>query len=230
MIFMKKLAAFVICLVCLALLFCACDPGEEEPPEPSKTQSLIDVIENPPTPFVTIKPTPTVDYRVLVTASPSPLPTHTVMPTPSPTLAPPQNPSMYDSDAFLVSFDASTGFAEFDFIVILQGDAAVQYMVSNQGKTLQEAQDIVDDWADSECIIKNDNPQLRTINMTSTDITMLFYPDGSEDYTLSGVSFTYNDFVNLYQNNFERIEYYLFYHIDVDSAGDVLVVSQVYWP
>jgi len=137
---------------------------------------------------------------------------------------------MYTSKALFVSFDPGTGIAEFDYIDLLQGDDAVQYMVTYEGKTQQEAQDIVDGWADSECIIKNHNTQLRMIDMDGPAITMLWYPNGDEDYSLNGVSFSYQDFVTLYNNHPDKVDWYLFYQIEVDGSGNVTHVEQVYWP
>ena len=222
---MKKI---VILLLCLALITLgACKPEyvlevvtvSTDPMElPIPTEELDVGIEPLPTDSPTITEAPAVP-------DPPPMPDPAL---PSPTAQ--TGPNMYDSNALFVSFDPSTGIAAFDFIDVLQGDDAVQHMVNYEGKTPQEAQDIVDGWADSECIIKNHNPQLRMIDMDGPAITMLWYPNGAEDFTLNGVSFSYQDFVTLYTNHPDKVDWYLFYHIDVDGAGNVVEVEQVYWP
>ncbi len=222
---MRKAFVVLVCFICIPVFLVGCVRSRSSDAEIIKDlqnqvedlQAQLDAqTENVPTQALP-------DQSEAPVASATPSPTPSLLPAPS-------TPAMYDSDALFVSFDPGTGIAQFDYIEILQGNDAVQYMVTYQGKTLQEAQDIVENWADSECIVKNHNSQLRSIDMNGPAIKMLCYPNGDEDYSLNGISFSYQDFVTLYTNHPDKVDCYLFYHIDVNSAGNVVEVKQVYWP
>ena len=164
-----------------------------------------------PTPEATLTPTPTEPATAAV---------------PSPTAS---NPSMYSSYADLVSFDPSTGVAQFDYFDLLRGDDAVNYLVNHDGYTKAKAQAMVDEFADSEFVKKNDNPQLRAIDLDDVSLKMMIQPsgepvDGAESIPSSG-----SDVRAIYAADPAMLSMY-FYYIHVENDGHVSLVEQVYWP
>ena len=153
----------------------------------------------------------------------------TIMNTPTPTIEPTvSNPdNMYSSYANLISFDPETGYAEFDYFDMLRGEDAVNWLVENEGYTKSDAQYEVDHFADGEFVYKNSNPQLRTADMKTVKIRMIYDlsgnmtgPDPSE--------MSYADFCALYQNHPDVVLHSFFYYVKVD--GDTITgVDQTYW-
>ena len=143
------------------------------------------------------------------------------------------NPSsMYSSYADMVSFDPATGWAQFDYFNLLQGADAVKYLVDVKGYTQADAEAEVGDYADSEFINQNDNPQLRTADMSSVQIGMLYNPDGSQTASWADVDTkTYDEFKALYAAHPDQVltESSFFYYVTV-QGGIITKVTQVYWP
>ena len=222
MIFMKKTISLVISLLCIAIFFCACDPGT---PEVSQTPDDTGSVE--PTDSLNM-PTPTPD------TSDEPLTTPTEAPTPSPTPTRAPTPTntarMYSSWAHMVSFDPSTGWAEFDYWDMLRGEEAVAWKVANEGLTEAEAQEIVDNFADSEYVYKNTNTTLRTIDLSTAEVWMLEFPFG---YDLAPdpdpVLTSYADLCALYATDPDILLGYFYYYVTVNADGSIKV-AQCYWP
>lgn len=143
------------------------------------------------------------------------------------------NPSsMYSSYADMVSFDPATGWAQFDYFNLLQGADAVKYLVDVKGYTQADAEAQVSGYADSEFINQNDNPQLRTADMSSVQIGMLYNPDGSQTASWADVDpKTYDEFKALYAAHPDQVltETSFFYYVTV-QGGVITKVTQVYWP
>ncbi len=137
--------------------------------------------------------------------------------------------NMYSSYAFMKSFDPITGWAGFDYFDMLCGAAAVNWLVANEGYTQADAQALVDDFADSEFITKNVNPQLRTADMNTAAITMMYHPDGTQVDDATPVSLTYNEFKTLYASYPDKVLNSFFYYVTVEG-GVITQVDQVYWP
>lgn len=142
---------------------------------------------------------------------------------------------MYSSYAYMVSFDASTGLAEFDYFTMLTGQEAIDFLVSNKGYSYEDAKAEVDAFCDGEFVMKNINTQLRTIDLRVTPILSLYATDGSQASTWpTPCAITYDDFVSLYeydQTDSDGIDYTqgsLFYYITVVD-GEVTQVAQTYW-
>lgn len=94
----------------------------------------------------------------------------------------------------MVSFDPSTGYAEFDYFDILTGQDAINWLVDHEGYTEEDAEAKVNNFADTEFVEKNINPQLRTIDMTSVLITTNRDEDGV--LALPQVPLTYSEFAD----------------------------------
>lgn len=94
----------------------------------------------------------------------------------------------------MVSFDPSTGYAEFDYFDILTGQDAINWLVDHEGYTEEDAEAKVNNFADTEFVEKNINPQLRTIDMTSVLITTNRDEDGF--LALPQVPLTYSEFAD----------------------------------
>lgn len=150
---------------------------------------------------------------------------NTPTPATEPAVSNPDN--MYSSYANLISFDPQTGYAEFDYFDMLRGEDAVKWLVENEGYTESDAQYEVDHFADGEFVYKNSNPQLRTADMKTVKIRMIYDlsgnmtgPDPSE--------MSYADFCSLYQNHPDVVLHSFFYYVKVE--GDTITgVDQTYW-
>lgn len=94
---------------------------------------------------------------------------------------------------------------------------------------LEEAQDLVDNFADSEFVYQNDNPQLRTVDLRGVDIELMYYPDGTMVTDATPVDSEHIDLYDLYHVNTDLILDSFFYYITVEN-DDVVSVEQVYWP
>lgn len=136
---------------------------------------------------------------------------------------------MYSSYAHMVSYDPARGWADFDYFNMLLGDEAVQYLVDNEGYSLEEAQELVDDFADSEFVYQNDNPQLRTIDLREVDLKLMYYPDGTMVTGATPADSELIDLYDLYHVNPDLVLDSFFYYITVIN-DEVVTVEQVYWP
>jgi hypothetical protein len=138
---------------------------------------------------------------------------------------------MYSSYAFLVSYDPATGWADFDYFDMLVGDDAVQWLVDHEGYELADAQGLVDDFADSEFVLKNTNPQLRTVDLTDLPLRLMYKPDGSMISMPAEWPFDTDivDFNAVYDLDPDLLLDSFFYFIEVEN-GLVKSVEQVYWP
>lgn len=191
-------------------------PTEQATSAPTATAAPTEaptVLQETPTPIVT--PTPNV--------TPSPTPQIT----PSPT---PKTPKMYDSYADLVSFDPETGIAKFDYFDMLRGDEAVEFLVEQEGYTKTAAQDLVDNFADSEYVKKNLNPQLRAIDIDDVPLKLMVKPNGDPVDDAEPKTVTAAQFRAIYALDTSLLLESYFYYIHVDDDGKVTLVEQVYWP
>ena len=215
--------AVSIALLASALLLCSC----AAPATPTPTST--------PSPTVTDTPAPTAAPTATPTATPAAetaTPTATVA-TAAPTAAPsptPKGPGMYSSYADLISFDPETGIAKFDYFDMLRGADAVKFLVDHEGYTQTAAQKMVDDFADSEFVKKNINPQLRAIDIDDVPLKLMVKPSGDPVDGAEPVSVTAKEFRAIYALNTSLLLESYFYYIHVDTDGNVTLVEQVYWP
>jgi len=214
---MKKYVVTVLAFV-LAASLCACAPAPSAPDEQSATIK----------PGFTQCPTgsPMASQQ---TSEAIQTPSEVLSEAPTPTSTP-TGPEMYSSYAHLVSFDPSTGIAQFDYFEILRGAAAVEYLVEHDGYTEAEAQDYVDGFADSEFIEKNTNPQLRAIDLTHISLSLMYQPSGAAVMDATPVPSSYSDFLAIWTLNPALLRDHYFYYIHVADDGHVYHVEQVYWP
>lgn len=137
---------------------------------------------------------------------------------------------MYSSYADLISFDPETGIAKFDYFDMLRGDDAVKFLVDHEGYTKAAAQDMVDQFADSEFVKKNINPQLRAIDIDEVPLKLMVKPNGDPVSGAEPISSTAENFRTIYALNTSLLLESYFYYIHVDDGGNVTLVEQVYWP
>lgn len=149
--------------------------------------------------------------------------------TPTPTPAP-AGPKMYSSYADLVSFDPATGIAKFDYFDMLTGDKAVQYLVEHDGYSKAKAKETVDNFADSEYIKKNENSQLRAIDIDDVSLSLMFQPSGEQVNSPEPVPSSAEDFRKIYALDKSLLLETFFYYIHVGSDGRVSLVEQAFWP
>jgi len=147
---------------------------------------------------------------------------------PAPTFTNPAN--MYSSYAHMLSFDPATGWAEFDYFDILKGQDAIDWLVENEGYTVAEAEEEVNDYADSEYVYKNVNPQLRTADMNAVAITVMYDASGTKVDGAESVPVTYGEFLDLYNAHPDLlVDGDFFFYVTV-TGGVISKVDQVYWP
>ncbi|MEX1377418.1 MAG: hypothetical protein AB1Z23_08070 [Eubacteriales bacterium] len=137
--------------------------------------------------------------------------------------------SFYSCYANMVSYDPATGWAEFDYFYILKGQEAIDYLVSHEGYTQQAAADLVNDFADGEYVCQNDNPGLRTIDLDTVPIKLMFHSDGTQVPDSIAIPSTSADVTALYNLDHKYLFDYFFFYIHCDSDGNVILVEQVYW-
>jgi hypothetical protein len=216
---MKKLLCLALVLFILAAL-CACKPAPVTVSVTTATPSAAD----PVSAAVSAAATPLATPAEAATTAP---PSATLMPSPSPS---PTGPAMYSSYAHLKTFDPATGVAQFDYFDMLTGDAAVSFLVSHEGYTQSEAQPMVAEFADSEFVEKNTNPQLRAIDLRSLSLSLMYQPSGAEVTDAEPVPSTYSDFLAIWTLNPALLRDHYFFYIHVNSGGSVYHVEQVFWP
>ncbi len=208
---MKK-TSILFLLLLVILLLCSCTPATD----PNSTQAVS------PTQTADATPAPPTE-----TATPAPPPS-TATPAPSAS-ASPGGMALYSSYAHMVSYDPACGSADFDYFEMLTGDDAVAWLVDHEGYTLSDAQAEVDDYADSEFIEKNTNPQLRTISLIDVPLKLMYHPDGTPLPGAEPIDAELIDLYNLYHVNHALVLDVYFYHITVED-GAIVSVEQVYWP
>jgi hypothetical protein len=215
---MKKTACVLISLLlmfslsgCITIRFTSAPS-----PEPPSVSGAL--------PETTAAPIP--DPTVLFTASPVPaVPPLTV---PLPTSAP-EGPEIYSSYAHMVSLDVARGVADFDYFDMLRGADAVEWLVEHEGYSEADAQAAVAEFADSEFIEKNTNPQIRHIDLTDIPLKLMFRPDGTMVEGAEPVDSEYADMYVLYELDRSLVLDTFFYYITAED-GEAVSVEQVYWP
>ena len=107
---------------------------------------------------------------------------------------------------------------------------STQFLVDHEGYTQTAAQKMVDDFADSEFVKKNINPQLRAIDIDDVPLKLMVKPNGDPVDGAEPVSVTAKEFRAIYALNTSLLLESYFYYIHVDTDGNVTLVEQVYWP
>jgi len=226
MIHTKRNILSILAVTLAMLLFAAC----AAPAIPQATIVPTLAATEPPadTPTVTVEPpTPAPTDTPISTVSLTPTSTVSPTPTASPT---PKGPTMYSSYADLISFDPETGIAKFDYFDMLRGNDAVKFLVDHEGYTQAAAEAMVQDFADSEYVKKNTNPQLRAIDIDDVSLKLMYKPNGDPVADSISVSVTPAQFRSIYMLNTSLLLETYFYYIHVESDGSVSLVEQVYWP
>lgn len=143
-----------------------------------------------------------------------------------PSISNPDN--MYSSYAYLVSFDPVTGWAKFDYFDMLTGKDAVKWLVEEKGYSQADAEAEVNNFGDGEFVEKNVNTQLRTADMKTVTIKMMYHADGTDVNPLEPVATTYSEFQGLCAAHSDSVFHSYFYYVTVGN-GAITEVDQVYW-
>jgi hypothetical protein len=213
---MKKIILAVICLLIFALAACGSPSGNVV--VVTKTPGAVS--ENPST-------TETAEETAANPAqSETPAETQSAAPSPTPADA----PKMYTSYAYMVSFDAATGTAEFDYFDMLRGEDAVKWLVEQEGCSQSGAEARVKDFADSEFIEKNTNTQLRTIDLSEIPVYLIINDDGTSTDLFEPRLVDIDTLKAIYANDPSALLELFFYQVKVSESGTVESVNQVYWP
>ncbi len=136
---------------------------------------------------------------------------------------------MFSSYAFLVAFDPSSNLAQFDYFDMLTGQEAVDFLVKYEDYSKDEAQDLVDNFADSEFVISNLNDQLREIDLAEVSLSLMYQPSGDMS-EIGPIPASLTDFKTIYELDPLLLLESFFFYIDVADSGQVILVEQVYWP
>jgi hypothetical protein len=180
-------------------------------------------------------PSPALETAPLPETTAEPLPDPTVLLTLVPTAAgplpsaAPEGPEIYSSYAHMVSLDVARGVADFDYFDMLRGADAVEWLVEHEGYSEADAQAAVAEFADSEFIEKNTNPQIRHIDLTDIPLKLMFRPDGTMVEGAEPVDSEYADMYVLYELDRSLVLDTFFYYITAED-GEAVSVEQVYWP
>lgn len=222
---MRKFVLLWTCLFLLALLAaCAAKNAQDSPDGAVPATSTPPVSLSPtassaePIPSVSAPPVPS-----------SPVPSATEQEPTGMAPSPSNSAEIYSSYAHMVSFDPARGWADFDYFEMLRGEAAVKWLVEKEGYTQAAAQEEVDNFADSEFIEKNTNPQLRTIDLREIPLKLMYKPDGTMTDGATPIDGDLNDLFALYELDPTLVLDSFFYYIEAKN-GSAVSVSQVYWP
>lgn len=177
----------------------------------------------------TAAPTQTV---IQATASPSQeiSPAASESPAVSESDAASDNPKLYTSYAHMTAFNPSDSTASFDYFDLLRGDDAVQWLVDQEGYSKADAQAMVADFAESEYIEKNTNPQLRTVDLSAVPVTLIVSYDGSLNKGFEPRIVSIETIKQMYAADPDLLLKPFFYEVKVDDGGQVEAVNQIYWP
>jgi len=236
---MKKALTLSFCLL-LFLFLTSCDWFDRNQTEttsestgPSGGQTSETPAETTTTATTTAETTIETTSSVTTATTTAETTAETTMETTTETTASPTTtaagPNMYSSYALMKAYNELTGEAQFDYFDMLRGADAVQWLVDVEGMTEAEAQAIVDDYADSEFIMKNINPLLRTIDLTDLPLKLMYFPDGTVVDGATPVDADINDLNTLYASHPDLVLDSFFYFVEV-SGGEVVLIEQVYWP
>lgn len=144
-----------------------------------------------------------------------------------PPLPPPARMGEYY--ARLVSFDPNSFIGQFDDFQMLRGAEAVKYLVKEKGYTLKDAKAEVADYGDSEYIEVNTSHATVSYNLSNTNFSLMYQPNGEQMPGAEGVPSTSGDFLKLWQHNPSLLLDSYFFRVH-DKNGEAVYVEQVYWP
>ena len=194
------------------------------------------VIQVPPKASVSAEPTVQASAKTPVPSvlQETPAPSQTpAPPSPAVSIAPavstPNGPKLYSSYAHMTAYHPSTGLADFDYFDMLRGEDAVKWMVSHEGYTKAEAEEIVSEFADSEFIEKNENTQIRTIDLNKVALKLMYDPNGEMVTDSTPIASSVAKLNTLYSHDSSLVLDSFFYYVTVQN-GAVVEVTQVYWP
>jgi len=159
--------------------------------------------------------------------------TPTPAPTPTPTVTPPpiDNPQMYSSYAYMVSFDPATGYAGFKYFQQLRGDEAVDALIRYEGYDEVDAAAEVRNWPEGGFYEKKGDGQLRTVDLSKVDVRLIISADGLIiDDIGNPPKASVQDVVAVFNANSKYLYNQFFYWITVNDQGTVTKVEQVYMP
>lgn len=208
---MKKIMVVLLGLIILGL--CACGgPGGSVlvTTQPAQTEE-------------------TADSGETATAEPA-QPDQEPLPSVSASPASDDAPEMYTSYAHMTAFNLSDNTAAFDYFDLLKGDDAVKWLVDHEGYSQTDAQALVSEFADSEFVEKNTNPQLRMIDLSAVPVYLVVNDDGVLTDTFEPHLVSIDTLRAMASSDPDLLLKPFFYEVKVSDSGEVESVNQVYWP
>ena len=203
-------------LLCFILIVSSCDIIMQPATTPTQNAQTTEIPLETPASNITIAPTE-------LTVQPQDTATPQSEPTPYNTM------EFYSCYANMISYNPSNGWAEFDYFYILKGQEAIDYLVEHDGYSQIDAENMVNDFADGEYVCQNNNTSVRTIDLDTVPIKLMFYSDGTQVTDSISVNSTSSDVTSLFNLNPDYLYKYFFFYIHCDSDGNVTLVEQVYW-
>jgi len=210
---MKRVAFAAICLA-LLFAFCACTLAPVDTTDTGSASASVSATRTSHT-------TPTL--RPARSALPTSTPDMTT--SEAATEATPTGPSINSGYAYMTSYDPARGFADFDYIELLEGEEAVQWLINEEGMDPEEAE-----WmAEEYYTVKNVNPLIRTLDLREAEVTVLFDEDGvlDPDHPVTGDLLV---LYNLYELDPNYVLNVFFYYVEVGSDGIVTSLTQIFTP
>lgn len=123
---------------------------------------------------------------------------------------------LYSSYAYLRRFDPQSGIAQFDYFDVLTGNDAVNYLINCEGYCSLVAQEVVARYEKTDFLEVNPDGALWDIDLSKTDIKLLYDVDGSFAEPAEAASI--EDFTSLWNVDKSLLMQKYFYYITVDEA------------
>ncbi len=234
-----KRSALVLLSLLLGLFLCACALGrhtivstrseQTSSTRAAETTSKESIVQTTRKPTTQVTGTSKITTTTTLLATSTGSSTSATEATTATTSAQAEGPRMYSSYAFLVSFDPESNIAKFDYFDMLNGKEAVEFLVKHEGLSQKEAEDLVENFADSEFVLSNLNDQLREIDLTEVSLSLMYHTSG-EMTEIWPVPATLSDFKLIYELDPLLLTDSFFFFIEVAESGKVILVEQVYWP
>lgn len=201
----RILTASILCVSVLMMVTGCFKIQRNEETETSPASSETSTVATSPTESETAALSETETSGTDMTTSET---TETVTETQSTLLTDINSVEIYSSYAHLETFDPITGLAGFDYFDMLTGQEAIDWLVEHEGYTQTDAEDLVNNFADTEYVEKNINPRLRMIDMRTVFITTNIDVNGylalpQEPMTYSEFSARSDEYLQLH--NYSRI-------------------------
>ena len=207
-------------LLCVVLLLTSCEIIMQ--PAPTNTTEALTQ-----EPQITNVPLATQEQQSAQVSEQTLSPVTSVTPQNEPT--PNNTMDFYSCYAFMVSYNPLNGWAEFDYFYMLKGQEAIDFLVDHEGYSQADAEEMVNNFADGEYVCRNTNKGLRTIDLDTVPIKLMYHSNGTLVADSTSIDATSADVTALYNLDPKYLFEHFFFYIHCDDDGNVTLVEQIYW-